>query len=125
MCEKDPSFSKEKVCHWNQLLEESLERNSLRFDCAKIFGEMLNEWIGNGDSATAAYQNSEQPSSPFDTSDSFLAVGWKELHYQQEKLESLIFQERKIDAIIALKEFLKGLFSGKQGTTVLDSGGCT
>ncbi|KAJ3572390.1 hypothetical protein NP233_g3119 [Leucocoprinus birnbaumii] len=118
MCDNDPSFSKDKVRQWNELLEEHLQRNSLRFDCAKLFGEMLNEWIGSGDSATAAYQDTAQPSARAEASDAFIDVGRKELHEQREKFESLVFKEEKTDAK-ALKTFLESLFSDKQGTTAL------
>jgi hypothetical protein len=119
MCDKDPSLSKDEVDHWNKLLEEHLQRNTLKFDCAKLFGEMLNEWIGSGDSATAAYQSPDQPSETIQASDHFIDVGRKELHEQREKLESLIFQEEIVDAQ-ALKEFLASMFSDKQGTAALE-----
>ncbi|KAF9451302.1 hypothetical protein P691DRAFT_787487 [Macrolepiota fuliginosa MF-IS2] len=115
MCDKDPSLTRDKVHHWIELLERHLHRNTLRFNCAKLFGELLNEWIGSGDSATEAYQSLEESPNTFDTSISFIEVGRKELHDQREKLEAIwrtFFSEKQ--ATTALKTMRESIGEGAE-----------
>jgi hypothetical protein len=46
----DSSISKEQVNSWATTLETELHQAVTRFDYAKLFGDLLDEWISSGDS---------------------------------------------------------------------------
>ena len=46
----DGSISSEQVNSWATTLETELHQAVTRFDYAKLFGDLLNEWISSGDS---------------------------------------------------------------------------
>lgn len=46
----DGSISSEQVNSWATTLEIELRQAVTRYDYAKLFGDLLNEWISSGDS---------------------------------------------------------------------------
>lgn len=46
----DSSISSEQVNSWATTLDTELQKAVTRFDYAKLFGDLLNEWISSGDS---------------------------------------------------------------------------
>jgi hypothetical protein len=86
-----------------------------RFEFAKLFGGLFNEWLSSGDSVL------EQESSPRATpSEEFVEVGRKEMFEQQERLKSIIFEPKTIDTD-GLFAYLADLFSDGSSLEVLES----
>lgn len=110
---KDPSFSQEVVKGWADTLEAHIRNSLKRFECAKLFGNLFNEWISSGDSVTAV--NSEA-----DVSMPFVEVGRKELHEQKERLNSIIFDMAPTDSE-ALTSYLTDLFSSEHAAMSLNT----
>lgn len=46
----DSSISSEQVNAWANTLETELRQAVTRYDYAKLFGDLLDEWISSGDS---------------------------------------------------------------------------
>ena len=120
---KDPSFSREIAQGWVETLEEHIQHNVTRFDAAKLFGVLFNEWLASGDSVALAYQaGADDENLPDIASDGassdFVEVGRKELYEQKEKFQSIIFEDRPIDAE-KLKAYLEDLFASEEGAKAL------
>ena len=120
---KDPSFSREIAQGWVDTLEEHIRHNLTRFDAAKLFGILFNEWLASGDSVALAYQagaddNSFPDIASVGASSDFVEVGRKELYEQKEKFQSIIFEDRPVDAE-KLKAYLEGLFESEEGVKAL------
>ena len=122
---KDPSFSREIAQGWVETLEEHIRHNLTRFDAAKLFGVLFNEWLASGDSVALAYQagaeDNDLPDAASDggASSDFVEVGRKELYEQKERFQSIIFEDHPID-VEKLKEYLEGLFNSEEGTKALE-----
>ncbi|KAF7313469.1 hypothetical protein HMN09_00502800 [Mycena chlorophos] len=115
---KDPGFSSDVVRDWADTLEAHIRHSQVRFEFAKLFGGLFNEWLASGDSVTAQDSSLDSPrASPAPTED-FVEVGRKEMYEQQDRLKSLIFQPKTIDAA-ALKQYLSNLFSDGPGVGIL------
>ena len=120
---KDPSFSREIAQGWVDTLEEHIRHNLTRFDAAKLFGVLFNEWLASGDSVALAQQagadDNDLPDIPTDgASSDFVEVGRKELYEQKEKFQSIIFNDHPVD-VVKLKAYLEGLFKSEEGTKAL------
>ena len=122
---KDPSFSREIAQGWVETLEEHIRHNLTRFDAAKLFGVLFNEWLASGDSVALAYQagadDNDLPDAASDggASSDFVEVGRRELYEQKEKFQSIIFEDHPID-VKKLKDYLEGLFNSEEGTKALE-----
>ena len=121
---KDPSFSLEIAQGWVETLKEHIQLNTTRFDAAKLFGVLFNEWLGSGDSVALAYQaGADDENLPDIASDGassdFVEVGRKELYEQKEKFQSIIFEDHPIDAE-KLKAYLEDLFASEEGAKALE-----
>lgn len=93
----------------------------MRFDGARLFGNLFNEWLASGDSSTTVTNGtSSDEESASISSDEFVDVGRKELHEQKDRLTSIIFDEKPIDTD-ALKSYLSDLFSGEEAAKELKS----
>jgi hypothetical protein len=46
----DPSLSSTQVDVWSKSLETQLHQATTRYDFAKLFGDLLDEWLKSGDS---------------------------------------------------------------------------
>ena len=122
---KDPSFSREIAQGWVDTLQEHIRHNVTRFDAAKLFGVLFNEWLASGDSVTLAYQagadDNDLPDIPTDgASSDFVEVGRKELYEQKEKFQSIIFDDHPVD-VEKLKAYLEGLFESEEGVKALEN----
>ncbi|KAJ7873384.1 hypothetical protein B0H14DRAFT_3438460 [Mycena olivaceomarginata] len=112
---KDPGFSSDVVKDWADSLEAHIRHSMTRFEFAKLFGGLFNEWLSSGDSVL------EQESSPRATpSEEFVEVGRKEMFEQQERLKSIIFEPKTIDTD-GLFAYLADLFSDGSSLEVLES----
>ncbi|PPQ98462.1 hypothetical protein CVT26_013863 [Gymnopilus dilepis] len=118
----DPSFSREIAEGWAQTLEDHIRHTMMRFDSAKLFGSLFNEWLSSGDSVALAPQaelDSSSEGASGAQSPSFVEVGRKEMHEQKEKFTSLVFEEHPVDTK-ALNEYLEDLFSSDQASKALE-----
>ena len=120
---KDPGFSREIAQGWADTLEAYINHNKMRFDSAKLFGNLFNEWLASGDSSTLVYQpDAEDTSDGGDlggtASTNFVEVGRKEMYEQKAKLESIIFDDYPVD-VAALNEYLEGLFEHEEAAKAL------
>ncbi|KAF8970634.1 hypothetical protein BDZ97DRAFT_54533 [Flammula alnicola] len=126
---KDPSFSREIAEGWAETLEEHIRHNVIRFDAAKLFGNLFNEWLTSGDSVALAYQagvdDGDVDSDFGSTGESdtkgadYVEVGRKEMYEQKEKLQSIIFEDHPVD-VAKLIAYLEGLFESEEGAKALE-----
>ncbi|KAG5643115.1 hypothetical protein DXG03_001541 [Asterophora parasitica] len=114
---QDPSFSSEILHSWIDTLETHIRHSLMRFDCAKLFGNLLDEWIASGDSSTVSTPSDHLEST---LSSDFVKVGRQEMHDQLDRLNSIIFDEKIID-IDALESYLTVLFSGDEASEALEN----
>jgi hypothetical protein len=104
---KDPSFHEDVLKGWAETLEIHIKHSRTRFDYAKLFGNLFNEWLSSGDSVTAGATVNE---ARMDTDVSFVEIGRKELHDQRDRLESIIFSNPNVDTE-ELFAYLTSLFA--------------
>ncbi|KAF9526214.1 hypothetical protein CPB83DRAFT_496516 [Crepidotus variabilis] len=122
---KDPSFSEEIARSWAEALEQHIQHIGMRFDAARLFGKLFNEWLESGDSSAVAYQGpSEVPSGASDASvgtdaSSFVEAGRKEMYEQKAKLQSIVFEDHPIETD-KLKSYLEKLFESEESTKALE-----
>ena len=126
--EKDPSFSREIAQGWAETLETHINHTKTRFDYAKLFGDLFNEWLASGDSSALTYQpeaggTSEDSdlvdSDLVDTDADFVEVGRKEMHEQKDKLQSIIFEDCPVD-VAKLDQYLESLFEPEEAAKALE-----
>ena len=110
----DPSFSSEILLDWIETLETHIRHSMMRFDCAKLFGNLFNEWLATGDPAPVAGDDVKPRAAAGDESG-----GRKERQEQKDRLTSIIFDEKVIDSQ-ALKSYLNALFSGEEAVKELE-----
>lgn len=123
---KDPSFSGEIAQGWSETLEQHIRHTAMRFDAARLFGMLFNEWLASGDSSAVAYQgpsedrdlDSGSNSGAADESN-FVQVGRKEMYEQKEKLVSIVFDDHPIDTE-KLKDYLEKLFESEEAEKALE-----
>jgi hypothetical protein len=108
----DPSIKEEIVMEWIDVLEAHIKRVGQRFESAKLFGNLLNEWLVDERTATDNGSDDEGSGS--------VAVGRKEMYEQRGRLSSLIFTPREFDAP-ALEAYLVDLFSSPEAAAGLSS----
>ncbi|KDR74024.1 hypothetical protein GALMADRAFT_141768 [Galerina marginata CBS 339.88] len=121
----DPSFSREIAEGWADTLEEHIRHTIMRFDSAKLFGNLFNEWLASGDSVALAYQAGPADAGEDNASDSdgtgseFVEVGRKEMYEQKEKLMSIVFEDHPVD-VDELNAYLEDIFSSEEATKSLE-----
>ncbi|KAF7354950.1 hypothetical protein MSAN_01410100 [Mycena sanguinolenta] len=114
---KDPGFSPDVLKEWADTLEAHIRHCTTRFEFAKLFGGLFNEWLSSGDSVLEQDSESSPRANP---SDEFVEVGRQALYEQQERLKSIIFEPKVIDTD-ALFAYLTDLFSDSGSLEVLES----
>jgi hypothetical protein len=122
---KDPSFSREIAQRWADTLEQHIRHTVTRFDAARLFGKLFNEWLASGDSSAVAYQGpsddqdlQETDSNAADDS-TFEKLGRKEMFEQKEKLVSIVFEDHAIE-VEKLKAYLDKLFESEETARSLE-----
>ncbi|KAL5533901.1 hypothetical protein ACEPAG_361 [Sanghuangporus baumii] len=118
---KDPSFPSSVLDDWNRQAQAQFDNEGTRFDFARLFGMLVNDWLRSKspksqEPITASDIHSQHRSPSRET---FEKVSRKETIEQKEKLESIIFEEKKIDAS-ALESYLDGLFVDKEAKDELE-----
>jgi len=108
---KDASFSPDVLRGWTETFQTHIKHSRTRFECAKLFGNLFNEWLSSGASVTAgAKLNDAEVEVPHTDAEPFIEIGRKELHNQKERLDSIIFTPPIVDCT-ALHSYLTSLFS--------------
>ncbi|KZV65571.1 hypothetical protein PENSPDRAFT_638139 [Peniophora sp. CONT] len=107
----DGSVSDDIVRGWIDALESHIKTAGQRFETAKLFGNLLNEWLVDDAAQVTADEAQEPSAEPVE-------VGRKEMFEQRDKLEALIFQAPAID-VPALESYLADLFSESDNAAVL------
>ena len=85
----DPSFSSEILLDWIETLETHIRHSMMRFDCAKLFGNLFNEWLATGDPAPVAGDDVKPRAAAGDE-----GGGRKERQEQKDRLTSIILTRR-------------------------------
>ncbi|KAM6494321.1 hypothetical protein JOM56_010682 [Amanita muscaria] len=110
---QDPGFEEAKLDQWAQTLETHIRQSIMRFDCARLFGNLFQEWLSSGDSVIAGAADEKAKEAEF------VDVGRKEKHEQLERFTSIIFDEKVVDTD-DLESYLNKIFSGKHASKVLE-----
>jgi hypothetical protein len=115
----DPSITTQQIQHWGDLLETQLRASVTRFDYAKLFGNLLTEWLQSGDSQATG------PTIPDDSDDvegSEPVTADKparaEKLEQKDRIQELIFTAKPMNTK-AIEEYLEELFSTPDAGAVL------
>ena len=107
----DPSITAEQIRDWGNLLETHLQASVTRFDYAKLFGNLLTEWLQSGDSQATGPVISDDSN---DVEGGAPAAADKpartEKLEQKDKIKELIFTEKPMDTS-AIEEYLEELFN--------------
>ncbi|EJC99769.1 uncharacterized protein FOMMEDRAFT_148609 [Fomitiporia mediterranea MF3/22] len=123
---RDPGFPPSVVDDWTRQAEAQFGHEGTRFDFARLFGMLLNDWLNSNSRSTSSGVDSVTSEEVVTTEGRQPALGdyekvdRKATIEQKEKLESLIFEEKKID-VVALNNYLGGLFSTKDTKEELDN----
>jgi len=120
---KDPSFSQDIAERWADTLEQHIRHTITRFDAARLFGNLFNEWLASGDSSAVAYhgpsEDLQDTNADVEDEPTFEKLGRKEMYEQKEKLVSIVFDDYPID-VEELKNYLEELFMGEEGVKSLE-----
>jgi hypothetical protein len=115
----DPSITSQQIQAWGHLLETHLRASVTRFDYAKLFGNLLTEWLQSGDSQAAGPVVSED-SDDAEGNEPLVAdksVRVEKLE-QKDRIQELIFTEKPMDTK-AIKGYLEELFSSPDAKAAL------
>jgi hypothetical protein len=114
---KDPGFSQDVLNRWKDSLEEYIKNSQRKFDGARLFGNLLTEWLDSGDSRIA--NGSRTDVSAEEQGEHFVEVGRTELHEQVQKFNSIVFEAMEVD-VDAIKYYLTELFSDVTARKILE-----
>lgn len=115
----DPSITTQQIQAWGNRLETHLRTSVTRFDYAKLFGNLLTEWLQSGDSQAAGPVVPED-SDDAEGSESVVAdkPARAEKSEQKDKIQELIFTEKPMDTK-AIEGYLEELFSAPDAKAAL------
>jgi hypothetical protein len=103
----DPSVSPKLLQDWNNALIQRLNVQSLKYQYATLYGELVGEWLSAEQGSPNVDANSDNP-------EGFEEVHQSEKDEQRTKWENLVFEPFETDPI-AIETYLRTLF-GKNGT---------
>ncbi|PPQ90279.1 hypothetical protein CVT25_013104 [Psilocybe cyanescens] len=109
----DPNFNQKIAEGWAETLEDHIRHTVMRFDSAKLFGNLFNEWLASGDSVALTYQPR-----PSDNDSEFIEVGRKEMYEHKEKLISIVFDDYPVP-VPELNMYLEELFASEEASRAL------
>ncbi|KAG6872167.1 hypothetical protein C0995_012442 [Termitomyces sp. Mi166 len=112
---QDPNFDRDILRSWIDTLEAHIRHSLMRFDGAKLFGSLFNEWIASGDSSIVLPGSSGDKNGANEGSEK---AGRQEMHDQLTRLNSIIFEDADVDTE-ALESYLHDLFSTQEATKAL------
>ncbi|OCB92170.1 hypothetical protein A7U60_g462 [Sanghuangporus baumii] len=115
---RDPGFPPDVIDEWNRQANAQFNNEGTRFDFARLFGMLVNDWLMSNplkslDSSINTNDDSDVSRRQSSFPEEFENVSTKQTIEHKEALESVIFEEKKID-IAALESYLGGLFESKE-----------
>ncbi|KAG6914822.1 hypothetical protein DXG01_015139 [Tephrocybe rancida] len=118
---KNPTFSQEVINSWADILERHIRHSLVKFESARLFGNLFTEWLASGDSITAVEASPVTVLDPhiMEEVTEFIEMERKEMYEQMARLKSLVSTPPAIDTN-ALVAYLSSLFSDENGKTLLD-----
>jgi hypothetical protein len=99
----DPSVSPKLLQYWEKSLMQRLNVQSLKYQYATLYGELVNEWLVAEKEITAADNVSE-------TTEGFEKIHRAERDESRNNWEYLVFEPLETDQV-AISEYLRTLFS--------------
>ena len=124
--QQDPGFPSPVLKNWITQAESQFEHERTRYNFASLFGNLLTDWLKSAPrdlESTAMALDSEEDgagTAASVSSEGFERVSRKETLEQKAKLESIIFEEKKINTE-GLELYLHDLFSSKEASEALES----
>lgn len=103
----DPSVSSRVVQQWRQTLLDHLEKQSLKYQYADLYGQLTMEWL---ESSIPAVKG--KGADDMEISDDYEEVSKKAKIEARQAWERGVFNEAQVDQQ-AIEQFLKQLFGGK------------
>ncbi|KDQ56321.1 hypothetical protein JAAARDRAFT_179811 [Jaapia argillacea MUCL 33604] len=120
----DPSIAEEQLRDWAGILSTQLRHSVTRFDYAKLFGNLLTEWLKSGDSQATASASVEAPEESSESATPSTPTVPQDVRAekleQKAKIQELIFEPKVMDTK-AIEEYLESLFSGDEASAALKS----
>lgn len=114
----DPcGVSGEQVNEWGNILETDLTSAVERYNYAKLFGNLLTEWLRSGDSHTTGSASAEAAEDGMVQDTKSVRA---EMLEQKAMIQDVIFKEQPIDKA-PIEEYLSSLFSDNDAETALFS----
>lgn len=118
----DPSFNVELIKGWAETLETHIQQTNRRFDYAKLFQLLCNEWAESRDSSALAYEGIGEPNEGWDRiSDGeleYVTVEKEDVPTQKETPLSMIFEDHPMD-VDQLTAYLEDLFATEEAAKAL------
>ena len=120
----DPSFNMELIRGWAETLETHIQHMISRFDYAKLFQMLCNEWAESRDSSALAYEgigekNEGSGGTTSDSESEYVNVEMEDVSMEEkEKLVSMIFEDHPLDAD-QLTAYLEELFASEEAARAL------
>lgn len=118
----DPSFNIELIKGWVETLETHIQQTIRRFDHAKLFQMLCNEWAESRDSSALAYEGigeeSEELDGIYDSESEYVTVEREDVSKQKEKLLSMSFEDHPMNAD-QLTAYLEDLFAPEEAAKAL------
>ena len=111
---EDPAFEKANLEGWADTLETHIRQTIMRFDCARLFGDLFKEWMASGDSALGATTGENSKGSS-----GYVNAGRKEKQEQLRRFTSFVFDDKSVDTK-ALRSYLNNVFSDRGARKELD-----
>ncbi|KUI70537.1 hypothetical protein VM1G_05736 [Cytospora mali] len=105
----DPSVSTKALEEWEKELLGHLDTQSLRFQYASLYGELVTEWLSESNGKKSGGGNEATPGDGADIGEAFEDVGSAAKLKSKSKWESTVFEPAKVDVDI-LRGYLNSLF---------------
>jgi len=104
----DPSISPKLLQDWEQSLTKELDIQSLKYQYATLYGQLVTEWLSTEKAAKPSDEKDVEQMEDFEK------VDWKEKDEARASWEEVVFQPYEVDPM-AVGSYLNELF-GKNGT---------
>ncbi|KIK58068.1 hypothetical protein GYMLUDRAFT_202910 [Collybiopsis luxurians FD-317 M1] len=105
----DPSIPSAQISGWISTLEGQLDQAVTRYNYAKLFGDLLKEWLQSGDSLAVTSDSNTQTESAEPSASETKVQHRSEHDEQRDRIQELIFTPKHID-VDALTSYLHELF---------------
>uniref|UniRef100_D8Q933 Uncharacterized protein n=1 Tax=Schizophyllum commune (strain H4-8 / FGSC 9210) TaxID=578458 RepID=D8Q933_SCHCM len=116
----DPSVTDAEILKMVEQLEKELAQALRRYDYAKLFGDLLSEWLTSGDSLATSSPSDQAVESRSNKREGahFCFVRFATGITQQAQIQKLITEAKEVN-VDTIKAYLDDLFSESAATTAL------